>query len=290
MVEIPAFYYMVENDPVASRYRCFISNQQSDGFALHPAFNRPTGPVDKNYVAAYSTSAGNRSISGTLPLVSQRRSAFRTGARNKGAGWGIQDLAARMAINMLMTIEFANLNLQAVIGAGNTGGVIVALAAGQTDSVVGSGRAAGTNPAVVSVVWRGSENLWGNHHEWVDGLNIDNGLFFVSTNPAHYADDTRANYTQLSFSTPTNIAAGVFATRYGFDPAAPWANLPQGFSGGSETTFLCDGAFASIGWRAVSVGGGWGSHGFAGPFCWEWQFASTLELASVGSRLMYIPQ
>ena len=288
VVEIPAFYYRVENDVPNQRYRYYITDRKINGFALHPAFNRPTGAVSRIYVAAYETGAGHRSTSGIVPLLNQTRAQFREGARSKGVGWAVNDMAARLAVTDLMRMEFANNDVQVAIGTGSTASS-GPLASGRTNSVIGSGREAGTNPATVSVVWRGIENFWGNVWEWLDGLNINNGALWVCTDPAHFADDTTTNYTQLSYSIPTNLASS-FATRQGFDSNMPWANLPSAFTGGSNTTFLCDACWSSTAWRCASVGGSTFNGRNAGVFAYYSSHTSSHTAVNIGARLLYIPQ
>lgn len=56
------------------------------------------------------------------------------------------------------------------------------------------------------MVWRGIEGLWGNVWEWVDGVNWNNGTYYVCNDPSKYADDTTTNYTALSFKEqPTGL-------------------------------------------------------------------------------------
>jgi hypothetical protein len=283
MVEIPAFYYKVEYDATGKKYRYFVADQQADGFTLHPAFNRAGRAVSKCYIGAYETISGNVTRSGAKPLVSQTRAVFRSGAKGKGTGWSQQDLAIRMAVTELIKIEFANLNVQAVIGAGNSGST-AALATGSANSVKGSGRAAGTDNAS-AVVWRGIENLWGDVYEWVDGFNINNGALYYCTDQSKFADDTASGYTLLSYSIPTSLSNS-FGTALGNDPNAPWAALPSAFSGGSETTYLCDSCYSSTGWRVAYVGGNWNNGGQCGLSYWHLNNASSNANTNLGGRLL----
>ncbi|MCL2703749.1 MAG: hypothetical protein FWE91_09100 [Defluviitaleaceae bacterium] len=287
MVEIPLFYYRIEQD--TTQRREWISNVPTSGFTVHPAFARPWGNAPYIYVGAYETGAGHVSRSGLAPLVSITRDQFRIGARGKGTNWSLQDLTTRMALELLVKIEFANLNTQAVIGGGNTA-TAAALLTGRTNSIIGTGREAGANANGLSVVWRGIENPYGNVWEFVDGFNVNAGQMLFANDPANYADDTATNYTPIAIPLPAS-GSGTYATRLGFDVLQPWAGLPSANAGGSETTFLCDCYwFSASGWRLAVVGGYWNSGGGAGLFAWHVGSASSLVVAHVGARLLCIPR
>ena len=108
MVKIPKFWYR--------RYRSGnveylkIADKATSGFTLHPAFNHGGVAKDYLYVGAYKTTSGNKSASGVSPLVNQTRATMRSNAKAKGTGWGIIDIAALSAIQMLILVEFANNN------------------------------------------------------------------------------------------------------------------------------------------------------------------------------------
>ena len=290
MTRIPKFYYRVEVE--GTRYRYWVSPVPADGFLLHPAFARPGGNLEEFYIGSYEamrtvgTGAVLRSISGVAPLVNHSRTNSRIDVRLKGAGWQIQDFAARVAVTTLMIVEFANLNTQSVIAPGNTSST-TSLHTGRTNNIVGTGREAGTANQV-SFVWRGIESWWGNVWEWVDGVNRNGAALWVSTNPAHFADGTSTNHTQLDFAIPSTSG---FLTRLGFDANNSWAAFPNVATGGSETTFLCDnGWFTGAGWRAARVGGAWGDAGQAGAFAWAVSDAAAATNVGIGTRLMYLPQ
>ena len=295
MVEIPLFYYRVEQDNARQIRREWISNKQTDGFAPHPAFARPFGTVPFIYVGAYETGAGHVSRSGLFPLSSQTRAQFRTGARNKGAFWSLTDFASRMALEMLIKIEFASLNSQSVIAPGNTGNTaanpVMVRATGMTNNLIGTGREAGAADKV-SFVWRGIENVWGNIWEFIDGLNNNSGQLWFNLNPATYADSTQINYTALGITMPTN-GNWTFATRLSFDTNNPWVAIPNANINGSATTFLCDTHWpsASTGWHIALAGGCyWSFGGKAGLYTWNVMNSAPALGTHLGARLLCIPR
>lgn len=284
MVEIPAFYYKIVSGSVEEWW---IADGPAEGFVKHPAFARgvPYADLDRIYVSAYETSAGYVSKSGAAALVSITRAVARSGSAGKGSRWSQMDVAATMAINLLMYIEYASLDMQGVIGPGisntskqNTGG---------SDSMAGhTGRAAGTADAV-AVKWRNIENWWGNVWTWVDGLNVNGGVYYWCLNPANFADDTASNYTTAGYSVPTNLS-GSYIKTLGLNASHPWFRMPLA-AGGSATTYFCDFAYTNTGWRVAGFGGGYGVTTGCGPACWRLDIASSNAYATLGCRLLYLP-
>lgn len=289
MVKIPKFWYR--------RYRSGnveyikIADKATSGFTLHPAFNHGGVVKDYLYVGAYKTASGNKSASGVSPLLNQTRATVRSNAKAKGTGWGIMDIAALSAIQMLILVEFANNNVQSVIGRGYCDGSTdgPALSTGTCDNVSGlTGRPAGTDGRV-DVVWRGIEGLWSNVWEWVDGVNWNNGTYYVCNDPSKYADDTTTNYTALSFKGATNWKTS-YITQEGLDTGSnPHVMLPSAAGSGSETTYDCDACWSSTGWKCFAHGGLWRDGSACGLFAASSDADSSVSYAYIGSRLLYIP-
>lgn len=287
MVKIPKFWFR--------RYRggnveyIKIADKAATGFTLHPAFKHAGVEVDYIYVGAYKTSSNNKSVSGASPQVSRTRATFRSNAKAKGAGWSLWDVAVLSAIQMLMLVEFATNNMQSAIGRGYCDGNSAAISTGSCNSVANlTGRPAGTD-GKVDVVWRGIECLWGNVWELVDGVNWNNGTYYVCNDPSKYADDTATNYTKLSFTGATNWSSSYISAE-GLDTGNnPHVMLPSAAGSGSETTYQCDGCWSSTGWRVFRHGGDWLSGSLDGLFPAAMTADSSTSGASTGSRLLYIP-
>ena len=287
MVKIPKFWYR--------RYRSGnmeylkIANKATSGFTLHPAFNHGGVATDYIYVGAYKTIGGNKSASGASPLVSQTRATMRANARTKGTGWGIIDISTLSAIQMLILVEFANNNVQSVIGRGYCDSNSSACKTGTCNNVSGlTGRPAGTN-GKVDVVWRGIEGLWGNVWEWVDGVNWNGGTYYVCNDPSKYADNTATNYAALSFKGSGGWSSS-YITQEGLDTGNnPHVMLPSAAGSGSATTYDCDACWSSPGWRVFQHGGAWVDGSACGLFAAHSYFDSPSEGLYFGSRLLYIP-
>ena len=289
MVKIPKFWFRRYLEGNIEHIK--IADKPVDGFTLHPAFCYAGAEKDFLYVGAYKTSSNNKSVSGASPTVSQTRATMRTNAKAKGDGWGLIDIAAVSAIQMLILVEFANNNVQTAIGRGhcdNPSGSIINT--GSCDSVPNlTGRPSGTD-GLVDVVWRGIEGFWGNINEWIDGVNWNGGKYYVCNDPSEYADDTASNYTELSYIGSTGWMQH-YITKVGIDAGNNHhIMLPSEAGSGSESTYQCDVCLSGDGWRVFCRGGSLIHGSLDGLFEVDMSAASSITSGIVGSRLQYIPQ
>ena len=285
-VEIPKFYYQVTD---TADYRDFvISNGPLDGFLVAPRHapctDYPNG-LDKIYAGAYEASVEYKSISGAAPLVNLTREQFRTEFAKRGAGYCQADWATQFELMILFIVETASLDSQSIVGKGNVSTSAV-INTGGSDSVTGLTGSSNITSASVAIKWRGIENLWGNVYEWRDGINFDDGLIYVCTNPSKYADDTATNYTKLAYS---KIQNNGYISSLGLDASIPWAQIPTGIAG-SDSTYLCDYYYSGSGWRVASVGGSWNDGSSAGLFFLGSDDGSSGSYSSIGSRLLVLPK
>ena len=289
MVKIPKFWFRRYKEGNIEHIK--IADKATDGFNLHPAFYHAGVEKDWLYVGAYKTSSNNKSVSGASPTVDQTRATMRTNAKAKGDGWSLIDIAAVSAIQMLILVEFANNNVQSVIGRGycdkTSGGARINT--GSCDTVSGlTGRPSGTD-GLVDVVWRGIEGFWGNIWEWTDGVNWNGGKYYVCNDPSKYADDTLSNYIELSYTGATNWSSS-YITQEGLDTGSnPHVMLPSAAGSGSASTYQCDGCWSSTGWRVFGRGGSWAAGSIDGLFAAALDNASSVSRSICGSRLLYIP-
>ena len=288
MVKIPKFYFQRYREGNIEHIR--IADKKTTGFDLHPAFNHAGVEVNHIYVGAYKTSSNNKSVSGASPQVNQTRATFRSNAKEKGAGWSLIDISALSAIQMLMLVEFADNNMQSKIGRGYCDGNSAVLNTGSCDSVANlTGRPAGTD-GNVDVVWRGIEGFWGNVWEFVDGLNFNNGTYYVCNDISKYADDTATNYTALSFKVATNWSSS-YITNEGLDTGDnKHVMLPAAAGSGSESTYECDACWSSTGFCVFDISGSLLNGSKCGLFVADMSLGSSDSVNNAGSRLLYIPQ
>ena len=125
MVEIPKFYY--KRIKTGIEEEIWICEKQLPGYSLHPVFVNDGKEVDKVFHSAYNVSIYTdtsdnkiklKSATSLQPANRQNINTFRTYARNKGTGWGIEDISCISALQMLYLVEYASMNSQSVLGGG----------------------------------------------------------------------------------------------------------------------------------------------------------------------------
>lgn len=304
MVYIPKFYYKVTPvtlDGVNIRKgKWSVSDVQIDNtWKVHPAFYDASGneidyflygafdAVGQNSSGTYGTSYNTTSdklssVAGSsmLPTNSFTRLTARTMATNRGSGWYSAGVKQTMAVQMLMSVEYG-FNSQIGIGQGVVSAVSEATYAGQT---VGNVTFGTQDNKTTPVNWRGIENFWGNIWIWIDGLNINNRIPYFC-NSYTFVDDTTTGYTQIGFNLPLSN----YITALGYDSNNPWVMLPSESSSTSNSNgAIGDYVYPGSGWRVTQLGGGWNGDSNAGAFYWYCGYNASA--ASIGARLMYIPQ
>lgn len=314
MVQIPAFYYKYSYAETTHTWE--ISTLPKAGYSLHPAFIKNGGNVFFRYIGAYegigwddSVSAyidntnvaatgwsGTTidlandilsSVSGKNPVTDEKRSEFRAIAANRGTGWRQQDYDLISAVQLLYLIEYADFNSQAMIGQGRTqlsGGTWV------KDSYIGvTGKSNADGNGTNSVdgntnnaymTYRGIENFFGNVWKWVDGININDNVPYVSNIDTDFADDTATNYTALGV---TLINANGYQKTL--------EQISRGFLsasvGGASNTYITDHYYQDSGWRVATMGGNATYTGAAGAFSAYLSYASWVSSVDIAGRLSF---
>lgn len=287
MVRIPKFWFRRYRDGEVENIE--ISDQETPGYSLHPLFWQNATEKEAVYIGAYKTSSNNRSLGNAIPTIQVTRSGARSSARNKGNGWGLLDVNALSAIEMLMLVEFASNDVQTVIGYGYCNSNSNYRSTGSCDSVPGLTGVPSGGVGKVDVVYRGIEGFWGNVWEWVDGININNGIYYVCNDPGSYADDTASGYEALSFLGRTDWR-GAWISQMGLDLDNPHILMPSAAeSSGNGQTYFCDVCQVGSGWKVVQHGSAWDQGLASGLWGMEALNSSNASYTSIGSRLMYIP-
>lgn len=306
MVEIPLFYHRYGYSGTTHTYD--ISLVPLDGFSVHPAFVKNGEVVPYRYPAAYEGSmydasagamvppanipdnytmtSGDKlcSLSGQYPKTKETRDEFRILAAMRGDGWRQNDYDIASAWQLLYLVEYGSFQSQAMIGQGRTqllGGTWVA------DSYIGqcgksnlNGNATGnvggnTNAAYMS--YRGIENIYGNIWKWLDGININDNLPYVSNDDSDFQDNTAENYIALDVTLPAtdSYQQTLFPQDRGF--------LSK--TAGAATTQIGDYYWQGAGWRVVRLGSAAYDGALAGTFTFAANYDSAGSFVSIGGRL-----
>jgi len=315
MVEIPKFYYKYSYSGTTHSWS--VSPIRLPGYNLHPAFYKNGAEVDYRYIGAYEgigwdngttayidcgTAAANNwaggaidlandklgSVSGFAPMMDETRAEFRTIASNRGTGWRQQDFDLTSAIQLLYLVEYADFNSQSMIGMGRTelsGGSwtkdsYIGVTGKSNADGNGTGNVGGnSNNAYMS--YRGIENFFGNIWKWVDGININDNVPYVSNDDANWADDTATDYTALGVTlhNGNGYQGTLEQINRGF--------LPASLTGGSASAKITDYYWQAAGWRVFFLGGSAYSGSYAGVFSASAYHASSYDDVAIGGRVCF---
>lgn len=277
LVKIPEFYYKIEKSGNIFRY--YVADGPVDGFDLHPG----SGCYICRYEMGTLNGATPTGCSGRGLLVGHTRDTFRTFVKNAAPRFQLYDFAAWCAVGLLYRVEFADWDSQEKINRGIVNDSSVHKT-GETDAMVyHTGRAAGGLINTAAVQYRWIENPWGNVFEWIDGINVNNRVPYICTEPESYADDTTSNYTSSGITLPNSG----WIKGLGFSSVFPWALLPDTTGGGSATTYIPDYINSSAGWSVVDVSGCYTNASIAGLFFFDASQSSGISSQYIGARLQF---
>ena len=209
------------------------------------------------------------SVSGKAPINYGTRANFRAAAATRGTGWRQQDYDLISAIQLLYIVEYASWYSQSMIGNGFTsfGNGWSALNSYNPIETTGNSNGDGNTTAGVDNGWgatgsymsyRGIENFYGHLWKWVDGVNTNNAVPYVSNDDTVFADDTTVNYTDLGITLFDDFGYPITLkqTARGVLPAS---------LGASSHTYVTDMVTVTgSGWRLYNFGGAVSSGGAAG--------------------------
>lgn len=315
MVEIPKFYF--RHDFANGKHRWVVSEKKYAGLSCHPAFLSPDGTKERKYIymSAFEGAAGNEgtqqgvrlidynlgnaklfSLPGYESAVRGQMSEFRQVSRNNGAGWQQLDWYCWWAVQLLMMVEFEDMDSQAILGqefAGWTNHDRDAYTISTNERVVGitgsslrNGNGSTTFSPAGSYVgsystWRGIENPWGHTWKWVDGANINNRRLWLSNSPASYADDVfSGGYADAGHTMPTSngFISAIHNSQDGL--------IPSGNSG-SENRHIPDFYFQNSGVRVALVGSRTASGADAGFAALNVSAAASFRFSLTGGRVCF---
>ena len=315
MVQIPKFYYKYSY--ANNTHSWSIATAQTTGYDVHPAFIKDGVEVNYRYAGAYegvlydvsagvytqgnstqskdfTATTGDKlsSVSGFTAVTNGTRAQFRAIAKNRGTGWRQVDYDLMHAIEVLYLIEYGSFYSQSVIGAGitNVGDWAVynnyyPFAPTGNANSIGNGtgnNAGGTTCAgelTKYIKYRGIEQIFGHIWKWIDGININSNVPWVTNNSNDWADNTSVNYT--SGQTLCN-SDGYQST------LIPSSRFMLPLTVGSDSSHkITDYYWQTSGW-VVAFFGGSADYGVAcGFWYWDLNAGSGHADSSIGSRLAF---
>ena len=291
MVEIPKFYFKYEWTGTEHHYS--ISDKLTAGYTVHPAFIKNGVEVAYRYYNAYNVRDNGTkliSASGVYPTTNLTRAQFRAKARANGTGWGLVDWNLYFAVQLLYLVEYADFNTQEVIGKGRTSMSGGSWADGSYFALSGLSNANGNSTAnrwdsataygTNYMTYRGIEHWYGHLWKFVDGVNVQDGNYYVSNNFSTFADDVFSGDYVLK---GTAAASNGYISNFAQDGDGLFPSAVAG----SETTFVGDYYYYNSSNRVVMFGGNALSAGNAGAFYLYASDAASDALVSISAGLSF---
>ncbi len=91
------------------------------------------------------------------------------------------------------------------------------------------------NDGYHSMIYRGIENIFAHIWQWVDGINMISGKFYICKNHSLYASDTTENYKQLGYNA---LGTEGYAKELDLDVDEPFFRFPKAVGGGSNFIYV----------------------------------------------------
>ena len=212
-------------------------------------------------------------------------------AKNRGSIFDQQDFLMMSAIQLLYLIEYGGFNSQSLLSAGvsnitDDGVTNMSAPTGLTSSLGNtSGQVSYTHYKTSQVTnpfsYRGLENPFGNLWKFVDGINIQNNVPYISDN-GFISDQFTSPYINSGLTLyNVNDWVGDIKVSSAFDYM-----FLAGAGGGSSSTKITDYYYQASGNMIAFFGGGWDSGSSAGLFCWYLNYGSGFASRYIGGRLL----
>ena len=214
-----------------------------------------------NWVGAYEmfvdSSGVGHSRPGVAPSHSKTMTEFWNCAQKLGSNFGLANYGFQCLIEALYQVSFGNLNSQAVIGSGFQSSSWDACRDVPMGKCISLGDGSGKvlyNDATIGnqylVKLFGFEDLWGKLWEFRPGIRfyMDGSTRYAVVYSGNQVSNT-ANGRK--FTIPSS-ASGEYITRKTL--GEHWDAFPQAV-GGSDSTYYCDGFWASTSGELLAVGG-----------------------------------
>lgn len=246
-----------------------------------------------NWVGAYEMYVDGNSVGHSRPNVSpshsRTMSSFWSCAQKLGSKFGLANYGFQCLIEALYQVSFGNLNSQSVIGSGFQSSSLEECRDVQMGKCISLGDGSGKvlyNDATLGnqypVKLFGFEDLWGKLWEFRPGIRfyMDGDTRYAVVYSGNQVSNT-ANGRKFTIPSSAN---GEYITRKTL--GAYWDAFPQAVGGG-DSTYYCDGFWASTSGELLSVGG----YAYSGSLC-GLSYASSFDgfsysWTNLGARLAF---
>lgn len=246
-----------------------------------------------NWVGAYKISYDGNSVAHSRPNVtpkhSQTMSQFFAAAQKLGSNFGLANYGFQCLIEALYQVSFGNLNSQSVIGSGFQSssweacrdvpmGKCISLGDGSGKVLYNDDTLGNQYPVKLF----GFEDLWGKLWEFRPGIRfyMDGDTRYAVVYSGNQVSNT-ANGRKFTIPSSAN---GEYITRKTL--GAYWDAFPQAVGGG-DSTYYCDGFWASTSGELLDVGGSAGSGSRCGLSCAGSGDGFSGSWTSIGARLAF---
>lgn len=305
VIKIPKIYYFHTYKPsvvnsTKSEVQIGVSLYPYDGFTVHPAFvTANETEVPFIYIGRFEAGEdviGLVSHPGKIVSHLKNFPTFRGLAQARGTGWQLELFWYRSLVQLLFYVEYADLNSDyripgyvygynnsawkrktgRTLSAGNSSISIEADSWYDADIVDSS---SWLDNKVVSMSYRGIENLWGHMWKCLDGFNAFDYNVFVTNNKNVLTCDNALGYDDLGV-----LMAG--SSYFNTIHPVGGAFIPKTTGGGSLYNY-CDYVYRNLGWRVAFSGGALTRAGSAGVSTLNADNDSTFAYWAIGARLCF---
>ena len=246
-----------------------------------------------NWVGAYEmfvdSSGVGHSRPGVSPSHSKAMKDFWNCAQKLGSNFGLANYGFQCLIEALYQVSFGNLNSQAVIGSGFQSSSWEACRDVPMGQCISLGDGSGNvlyNDATLGnqypVKLFGFEDLWSKNWEFRPGIRfyMDGDTRYAVVYSGNQVSNT-ANGRKFTIPTSAN---GKFITRKTL--GTYWDAFPQAVGGG-DSTYYCDGFWASTSGELLFVGGYTGNGSRCGLSCASSDDGFSFSGSHFGARLAF---
>ena len=336
MIYQPKFYYqriLIDKETsshgtIVRKESLAISPVAAGGFKLHPLFKNGEEELDYVLLSAfegsvfdtsnnsYITNNGSNidmnedklsSIAGVKPLSGSGKNInlgnLKTLAQNRGTGWQITNMQFESALQMLITVEFGNMNGQLSLGKGivnipgniSNGGAITGSTSslGNTSGIASStifdnngSQTTYSTEDTCAISYRGMENPWGNLWRIIGNCSIKGDGSKLGGVP--YIDTINS----LQFQLPSGASNWISNMAYS-DTDYDWIYMPIECNEIANSAVpIGDKLWTGTnlnGERMVAIGGYFKSTETGGLYAYNTEATINAAINYSNARLMYIP-